>query len=101
MTSNYFIDYFYTVCAFGFAKEKKVPFTMTSFKDKMQGCRKLASASFRKEVKMSKAAAAARAQAAEPVFTPTKILKDRDVCTHLTSLIDRLTKKVENFSLPR
>ena len=50
---------------------------------------------------MTKPQAAARALSATPLFKPQKVLKDRDLCTHLSSLIDRLTNKVENFSLPR
>jgi hypothetical protein len=92
---------FQTVCAFGFAKEKKINWTMTLYKDKLQDCRKVSSATFRKEVKMTKPQAAARALSATPLFKPQKVLKDRDLCTHLSSLIDRLTNKVENFSLPR
>ena len=72
---------------------------MTSFKDKLQDCLKVASFSYRKKG-MTKAEAAAKAMAASPVFKPEKVLKDCDVCTHLSCLIDSLTNKVENFTVP-
>jgi hypothetical protein len=49
---------------------------------------------------MTKAEAAAKAMAASPVFKPEKVLKDCDVWTHLSCLIEILTNKVENFTVP-
>ena len=48
---------------------------------------------------MTKAEAASKAIAANPVFIPKKTMKYRVECTHLGSLIDGLTTQVENFSL--
>ena len=50
---------------------------------------------------MTKGEETEKALAAIPMFTPEKIMKDRDVCTQLVSLIDGLTTKVENFTLPK